>query len=181
VFDGRQDRLPPRIDNMANKLSNLCLRLNIIYIWRHTNPQSLVYTWSNRVGTDLSNRGLIFGSFHIKERVEFVTIEPSVLIDHKGISIKINVAISQSRVKRGYWKLNNSLLKHKDLCDQIKNLIIKHWQQASLIQTYGTLWEQTKFEIRKFTIMNGKSVKKRKKKMKTQYLMKLYPLLVKIT
>jgi len=73
-------------------------------------------------------------------------------------------------------------LKHKDLCDQIKNLIIKHWQQASLIQTYGTLWEQTKFEIRKFTIMNGKSVKKRKKKMKTQYLMKLYPLLkIKIT
>ncbi len=41
-----------------------------------------------------------------------MTIEPSVLTDHKGISIKVNFLGSQSnRIKRGYWKLNNSLLK----------------------------------------------------------------------
>jgi len=32
-----------------------------------------------------------------------------------------------------------------------------------LTQIYGKLWEQTKFEMRKFTIMYGKSVKKKKK------------------
>jgi len=165
VFDGRQDRLPPRIDNMANELSNVCLRLNIIDIWRYTNPQSLVYMWSNRDRSQQSRIDFWLIPEHIKERVEFVTIEPSVLTDHKGISIKMNVVISQSsEIKRGYWKLNNSLLKHKDFCDQIKNLIIKYWQQASLTQIYGKLL--LKFEIRKFTIMYGKSVKKKENENK---------------
>lgn len=129
---------------MASELSNVCLRLNIIDIWRYNNPQSLMYTWSNRDRSQQSRIDFWLISEHIKERVEFVTIEPSVLTDHKGISIQINVlACQSSRVKRGYWKLNNSLLKHNDFCEQIKNLIVEYWQQASLIQTYGKLWEQT--------------------------------------
>lgn len=43
VFDGRRDRLPPRIDNKASELSNVCLRLNIIDIWRYKNPVICVY------------------------------------------------------------------------------------------------------------------------------------------
>lgn len=112
MFDGKQDRWPPRTDNMASELSNVCLRLNIIDIWRYNNPQSLMYTWSNRDRSQQSRIDFWLISEHIKERVEFVTIEPSVLTDHKGISIQINVlACQSSRVKRGYWKLNNSLLK----------------------------------------------------------------------
>ncbi len=88
-----------------------------------------------------------------------MTIEPSVLTDHKGISIKVIFLGSQSnRFKRGYWKLNNSLLKHNDFCAQMKTLISKYWQQASTNQIYGKYWEQVKFEIRKLAISYRKSV-----------------------
>lgn len=51
IFDGQQDRLPPKIDYNANELSNICLRLNIVDIWRNKNTNSLAYTWSNRDGS----------------------------------------------------------------------------------------------------------------------------------
>lgn len=112
VFDGKQDRWPPKVDSSINVLSNVCLRLNIFDIWRYKNPTSLTYTWSNKDRSLQSRIDFWLISEHIKDKVEFVTTEPSVLTDHKGISIKVNFLGRQSnRVKRGYWKLNNSLLK----------------------------------------------------------------------
>ncbi len=152
------------VDSSINELSNVCLRLNIFDIWRYKNPTSLTYTWSNKDRSLQSHIDFWLISEHIKDKVEFVTIEPSVLTDHKGISIKVNFLGSQSnRIKRGYWKLNNSLLKHNDFCAQIKTLISKYWQQASTNQIYGKYWEQTKFEIRKLAISYGKSVTRKKK------------------
>ncbi len=164
VFDGIQDRCPPKVDSSINELSNVCLRLNIFDIWRYKNPTSLIYTWSNKDRSLQSRIDFWLISEHIKDKVEFVTIEPSVLTDHKGISIKVNFLGNQSnRIKRGYWKLNNSLLKHNVFCAQIKTLISKYWQQASTNQIYGKYWEQTKFEIRKLAISYGKSVTRKKK------------------
>ena len=45
------------------------------------------------------------------DKVHTVSIEPSILTDHKGISIKINMhGLSTKKVSKGYWKMNKTLL-----------------------------------------------------------------------
>ncbi len=61
VFDGIQDRCPPKVDSSINELSNVCLRLNIL-IFGDIRIQLLSYI-HGVIRTDLCNHVLIFGLF----------------------------------------------------------------------------------------------------------------------
>ncbi len=82
--------------------------------------------------------------------VQSVSIEPSILTDHKGIAININVYGSSKYKNRGYWKLNKTF-KMKAI-----EIIDRYWTQANIMNTFGKYWELTKYEVRNLAILMGK-------------------------
>ena len=112
--------------------------------------QSRIDYWL--ISDDLSN--------HISE----VKIEPSVLTDHKVISLYINLANTTQRTKHntGYWKLNNMLLKDDLLRQSIKATIAENWEKAKNCNSFGIHWEYAKFQIRLLAIKRGKEIAKDK-------------------
>ncbi len=82
--------------------------------------------------------------------VQSVSIEPSILTDHKGIAIYINVYGSSKYKNRGYWKLNKTF-KMKAI-----EIIDRYWTQANIMNTFGKYWELTKYEVRNLAILMGK-------------------------
>lgn len=107
------DRWPPKDSNSVCEIRNRCLRLGVLDIWRHKNPDKIMLTWSTK---DLSIQSRIdfwLISEDMADKVDTVSIEPSILTDHKGISIKINMHdLSTKKVSKGYWKMNKTLLEN---------------------------------------------------------------------
>ncbi len=88
--------------------------------------------------------------------VQSVSIEPSILTDHKGIAIYINVYGSSKYKNRGYWKLNKTLLENETFKMKAIEIIDRYWTQANIMNTFGKYWELTKYEVRNLAILMGK-------------------------
>ncbi len=90
VHNDLLDRWPSKEDGMC-EIKNVCLRLGLIDIWRYKNPNQLSYTWSNKDQSKQSHIDYFLISDALEMYVQSVSIEPSILTDHKGIAIYINV------------------------------------------------------------------------------------------
>ncbi len=78
----------------------------------------------------------------LTNNVTSVLIEPCIMMDHKGVFIKINMVQEQSVKKNSsYWKLNNKLLENECLKVKNKDIIEKYRTIADLEKSYGKNWE----------------------------------------
>ena len=91
----------------------------LLDVWRVSNEDSRKYTW-RRLNQVIKQVRLDF--YLISENMfQFVTdtkISPGYRADHSGITLKLKLIDSERG--RGYWKLNNTLLKVKDNVSLIK-------------------------------------------------------------
>ena len=92
---------------------------NLLDVWRVSYEDSRKYTW-RRLNPVIKQARLDF--YLISENMfQFVTdtkIIPGYRTDHSGITLKLKLI--DSKRGRGYWKLNNTLLKDKDYVSLIK-------------------------------------------------------------
>lgn len=104
---------------------------------------------------------LTFGWYQgiLKCFVSDVDISPTILTDHKAISVKLK--LWNNRVFN-YWKFSNSLLENEELITS-KKCILKYWKYASINNEYWKYLELQKFYIRKLAIQVGKKVAKQKR------------------
>jgi dimeric dUTPase (all-alpha-NTP-PPase superfamily) len=101
-----------------------------------------MFTWSTK---DLSIQSRIdfwLISEDMADKVDTDSIEPSILTDHKGISIKINMhGLSTKKVSKGYWKMNKTLLEK-----EVAGINDKYWNCACVMNSFGSYWELMKFD-----------------------------------
>jgi len=123
VLDNILDRWPPKSpDNSNLYLKRFMQRFSLLDSWRETHPSQKTFTWSNN---SLSNQSRI-DMWLTSRDLNHVSsnISPSPLSDHQCISILIPLSDTANLQRfTSYWKLNNSLLKFKEVKDKINYII----------------------------------------------------------
>lgn len=176
VHNGIMDRWPSKHDVNA-EISNVCFRLGLIDIWRRKNPNQIMYTWSNKDQSKQSRIDYFLISDTLEDSVQSVSIEPSVLTDHKGITIDINEhGSSKFKTNRGYWKLNKTLLENETFNLKVIEIIDRYWAQAKVMNTFGKYWELTKYEIRNLAISIGKTLASAKRQKECKIIKEIMEL-----
>ena len=100
-----------------------------------------------------SHIDLLLCSNKIKVKCLKSIISQPPTLDHKVVNVTIQ--LSNNIRGKGYWKLNNSILKHKDYQDAI----IKSYQ--GVVDEYGmyvsksVLWDYFKLRVKQFSITYG--------------------------
>ncbi|CAJ1069845.1 unnamed protein product [Xyrichtys novacula] len=175
VFDGSLDRWPPKAKQIT-ELENICDRMNLIDIWRHRHPQEKVFTWSNKDRSCQSRLDFWLISAELENKVDSIKIEPTILTDHKAISIQFHLGSDRQRVNRDYWKLNKTLLQNKEFVKESQIIIDKCWRQANLLKNFGLYWELMKYEIRKLAIRLSRKTSRHNKEKELQLVTQIFPL-----
>lgn len=89
---------------------------------------------------------------------------PTPLTDHKAVSLQVFFNTNAAKTCRScYWKLNNSLLKHEKVIEDILSLIKHFWDKALTSHLYCQNWELFKFEAAKYLREYGSSAAKQRK------------------
>ncbi len=89
-------------------------------------------------------------------------ILPSPLSDHKTIQIVIHSSFSSSP-KSSYWKLNSTVLEHKEVMAKIESLIRLSWNRAVIENAYGNNWELLKYETAKYLRKSSSDLAKKRR------------------
>ncbi len=126
VFVDSLDRWPPKTKQMT-ELENICHSMNLIDIWRQRHPQEKVYTWSNKDTSLQSRIDLWLTSAELENKVDLIKIEPTILTDHKAITIQFHLGSDRQKSNRDYWKLNKTLLQNKEFVKESQKVIGKYW------------------------------------------------------
>ena len=87
-----------------------------------------------------------------------VSIEPSIITDHKVIFLSLNSNGSKVKPNRSYWKLNSRLLEDDNFKMDAKDIIQDNWRKAQLFKSYWKYWELMKYEIRQTAMKRGKEI-----------------------
>ncbi len=88
-----------------------------------------------------------------------VSLESSVLTDHKVIFLSLNTNISKEEKTCTYWKMNQNILTDVQFRDEAKKIIIDCWNEANVTKLFGVNWELTKYQIRSLA-RRGKEIAK---------------------
>lgn len=148
-------------------------KFQLVDIWRKKNPNTKSYTWANKTGTCRSRIDYWLISSSLDENNIHVNILTTPLTDHKTINLQINFRLNASTHRNSYWKLNNSVLKHKVVTEKIDFLIKCYWQRALNDKCFQKKWELLKFEIAKYLRQYGSSLAKLRKEEETKVITKI--------
>lgn len=77
VLHDNLDRWPLKNSNSVCEIRNICLRLGILHIWRHKNPD-IMFTWSTKDVSIQSRIDFWRISEEMADKVDTVSIEPSI-------------------------------------------------------------------------------------------------------
>ena len=145
------DRWPPR--NRTKSPTNVMVfmqKFQLVYIWKKKNPN----TKSKLAPVD-----------HVL---------PTPLTDHKTINLQINLKPNASITYRNsYWKLNNSVLKHKVVVENIHILITFYWHRVLTEKCFLNNCELFKFEVAKYLREYGSSLAKLRKEEETKVIARI--------
>ncbi len=173
VWDNKLDCIPPRGNslNHFNELHNLCLGLDLIDIWRVKNANKQEFTWCSGDRSKQSRIDFWLISSVLQNQVSQVTIETSVLTDHKVIYLVIvlNGNIGNNIRTRTHWKLNKAILEN-ELFKKVKNIILSCLNNARSSNKFGANWEYMKYLIRKQAIVRGKLIAQFKRTREEQVI-----------
>lgn len=171
VLDNYLDRLPARNADSSNiYVKTLLHSFNLTDIWRDTHPLQKSYTWSNKTLSRQSRIDFWLISRDLKN-VD-ANILPSPLTDHKTIQILIP-SLSPGSPKTSYWKLNSTLLKHKEVTSKIESFIRLYWDKAQCENFFSINWELLKYEIAKFLRKYSSVLAKKRKTEENDTILKI--------
>lgn len=116
------------------------------------------YTWRNTRG--------------VQSRLDYILIDkkckikggktiPVLLTDHQAV--EVDLEIEGMEYGKGYWKLNNEVLKEKDYRDKFLEIFPLWVKVKELYGKKGDWWEDVKCKIKKFTIEYCTDRSKRRK------------------
>lgn len=180
VWDNNLDCIPPRGNslNNFNELHNLCLGLDLIDIWRVKNPNKQEFTWCSGDRSKQSRIDFWLISSVLQNQVGQVTIETSVLTDHKVIYLVIvlNGNIGNNIRTRTHWKLNKAILENELFKKEVKNIILSCLNNARRSNKFGANWEYMKYLIRKQAIVRGKLIAQFKRTKEEQVIKEIVDL-----
>ena len=147
----------------AKYLAGIKTEYHLDDIWRIINPNLKRYTWRRRNPLQQSLLDFWLVTYSIIQCIKECSIGISFLSDHNIINITIQLAKPTARGK-GFWKLNNALLKDPEYSTMITNTIINLDKDLSEITDKRLSWEYLKMVIRRETITYAiRRSKKRKK------------------
>lgn len=132
--------------------------MGLIDIWRNKHLDSNLYTWSNKDRPQQSRIDFWLISLDVVDKVLDSEIEPYILIDHKAITIKTDVKLTNHNKSKDYWKFNKTLLRNQDFQNKALELINKYWIQANSLKNYGKYCELMKYKIRRLAVRISKIV-----------------------
>lgn len=138
-----------------HSLKNLIKTHKLIDIWRELNPSKKQFTWQRKNNRNEATRiDFFLISPQLRPLILSSDIRPAVIshTDHQAISLKIKER--QKNRGRGYFKINNSILKNNAYQNIITNIINKYNEKSkmSLTRDPMILWDLLKAEIREQTI-----------------------------
>lgn len=165
ILDGSIDKSPPsQRNNSDSYLTDFIRRFKLIDIWREKNPNSRLYTWSNKSGSRQSRLDYWLISDSLNKDYVDVSICPTPLTDHKAICISLNISAGSTLTTHSsYWKLNCSALQNGIVQYKIKDMISLYWSKANKENCFGLNWDLLKYEIGKYLRKFGaETVKARK-------------------
>ena len=149
--DDLVDRMPVKSIPCSRFKSTvyICEQLSIIDVWRYLNPDINEFTWSNASGSLQSSIDLWLISPSCLQFVTESSHSYAPLSDHKLISIHLAGTKQQKGNIRGYWKLNNNLLKDDEFCDLVKetaksifgNNEMNHIQNGNISSLKSEKWQ----------------------------------------
>lgn len=136
--------------------------LSVIDAWRFFNLNCKEFTWSNTRGTLQSRIDLWLTSPSWLQYISEINHSYAPLSNHKLISIHLAGSKESNKKLRGYWKLNNNLLKNKTFQDSVKLIALDIFPKNDMNSIQK--WEYFKFKIREMAILCSKNIKKGKDK-----------------
>ena len=117
--------------NARERVLQLSNKLNLIDPWRCQNPDKRFYTWRDHDSQKQSRLDYFLVSSEMNSKITACDIKPGYRTDHSIIDIQFDLCkIDRGR---GYWKLNNCLLKEKDYVDMVKATICEIVEQYAAI------------------------------------------------
>jgi len=159
-------------DESSKQLQELICQLNLTDVWRKLNKNKKQYTW-RQVDTVNETRNVAvrldrwYISPSLMGNVEKCYIVPNTAIsDHLPVMLKL---CNLNKVKRGkgVWKLNNSLLKCNEFCNEVS----RFWEGWQILKPAGTplleWWDEGKIKIKEIAIKISKQQAKIRKQLET--------------
>ena len=126
----KSDRASGNIDKSGQTFSEFMGASNLIDTYRYVNPKLKGYTYIHSSDQMRNSRiDYILISAALADAALHSSILPCPAPDHKALTI--NLVFNKNKRGKGYWKLNNALLKEQDYVNMIKLEI------ARTINTYS--------------------------------------------
>ena len=109
---------------------------NLIDVWRKINPDKRLFTYHNPDKTIHTRLDRIYMTDNIT--IKTPTIYPIALSDHDGVTVSFQIGEINPK-GQGIWKLNTSILKHKNFQGIFKNFWT-YWQKQKRKYDNQLLW-----------------------------------------
>ena len=121
-------------------------------IWRYKNPNKRQYTWSREQGKNASRLDYWLITETISSNIQEVKILPTILTDHKIVSIAYNIKRNTEK-GTGVWRMNDKHLQEQGYVDKIKEIITQVKQRDT---NAINKWKEFKIKVRKVSREYGK-------------------------
>ncbi len=165
------DRWPPRNLHSTNSYVKwFAQRFNLTDSWRDSHPAQRAYTWCNKTQTSHSRIDYWLVSKDLRDVK--TDIYPTPLSDHRAIHLTVPLS-SSSSAKTSYWKLNSSILVHKQVITEVHRLIRLYWNKALAENIFSNNWELLKYELGKFFRKYSSDLAKRRRAEEEEVLHKI--------
>ena len=157
-LDRKNSSYPVRAAHYRLELLDMMERLELIDIWRVSNPTSRRYSFHR--GKQASRIDMWLMAECISGKMRKASIVPGLFSDHSIIFLEID--LDNLAKGPGWWKFNNSLLHDGDYVNEIKHLLVEMNSTPDL--NPNDLWDFTKYKVKGFSIEYCKKKNARLKK-----------------
>ena len=128
------DGVSQKIDNVSVEFTNMMNSLSLFDTFVYLNPKEIKFSYINSSNnTKNSCIDYILASNDLKQSVKAASIICCPAPDHKAVTTEIY--LSPNKRDKGYWKLNNSLLKDElyknKVMQEIRNTVLEYGQVLS--------------------------------------------------
>lgn len=151
VLNNELDRFPTKRDNAFNSYLKVFMEKYDLYdIFRAKSPLLKAFTWRSKDMSKQSRLDFWLISKTIPIDMARTKIHPAPFSDHEIVTLNITLTPTSDIPRAVCWKLNNSLLTHALVLEDIQKIITSHFEQATLQNSYSLQWELMKFEVGKY-------------------------------
>jgi len=148
------DRVANNVDGSLNALKSVLEDLNVIDIWRFLNPDNTEFTYIDPSPRARNSRiDLILCSDAMKSKCTSSVICQAPAPDHQAVTVRYNLSVN-SRGK-GYWKLNNSLLKYDEYEKGKKDIYEDIMAKYNDFVPKAVLWDYFKLRVKQYSVQFG--------------------------